>query len=393
MPAEKAADRKTVTLEALDHSGQRRLALRFPYDTGLIAIAKGIGAQWSKNHKCWHVENGSASMKAIFAAFKGRAWVDASSIFNLAEHATKKSATVPDKAVESKAPAPANAPLNTAQEEALRQMRQKLEIARYSPRTIDAYLNATKHLFLHFPAKHPNDIRTEDIEAYQHHMATVRRMSNSHLNQVVNAVRYYYMNVTGDAKRVTFIERPRTETKLPLVLSKVEVAALLRAPDNLKHRTMLSLTYSAGLRISEVLALRPSDLLFDQGLIRVRQAKGNKDRTTLLGHSIASMLRTYMNAYPTSDFLFAGQDGGMYSARSLQQVMKAALFKAGIQKPATVHTLRHSFATHLLEQGTDLRYIQALLGHASSKTTEIYTHVSASHLKGIVNPLDALDLN
>ena len=393
MPAEKAADRKTVTLEALDHSGQRRLALRFPYDTGLIAIAKGIGAQWSKNHKCWHVENGSASMKAIFAAFKGRAWVDASSIFNLAEHATKKSATVPDKAVESKAPAPANAPLNTAQEEALRQMRQKLEIARYSPRTIDAYLNATKHLFLHFPAKHPNDIRTEDIEAYQHHMATVRRMSNSHLNQVVNAVRYYYMNVTGDAKRVTFIERPRTETKLPLVLSKVEVAALLRAPDNLKHRTMLSLTYSAGLRISEVLALRPSDLLFDQGLIRVRQAKGNKDRTTLLGHSIASMLRTYMNAYPTSDFLFAGQDGGMYSARSLQQVMKAALFKAGIQKPATVHTLRHSFATHLLEQGTDLRYIQALLGQASSKTTEIYTHVSASHLKGIVNPLDALDLN
>lgn len=186
--------------------------------------------------------------------------------------------------------------------------------------------------------------------------------------------------------------RPRKETKLPLVLSKTEVAAVLKAPDNLKHRTMSALAYSAGLRVSEVIALWPEDLLFDQGLIRVRQAKGNKDRTTLLGRSIAELLQKYMAAYQPSGFLFAGQAGGMYSARSLQQVMQAALAKAGIQKSSSMHTLRHSSATHLLEKGTDLRYIQTLLGHASSKTTEVYTHVSSRHLQGIINPLDALDL-
>ncbi|MBS1938743.1 MAG: tyrosine-type recombinase/integrase [Bacteroidetes bacterium] len=147
------------------------------------------------------------------------------------------------------------------------------------------------------------------------------------------------------------------ETKLLLVHSKSEVAAVLKAPGNLKHRTMPVLAYSADPRMSDVIALRPEDLLFDQGLIRLRQAKGNKDRITLLGRSIADLFQKYMAAYQPNGFLFAGQAGGMYSARSLQQVMQAALAKAGIQKPASMHTLRHSFATHLLEQGTDLRYI------------------------------------
>lgn len=381
------AGKITVHLEHLMHASARCIAIAFPYNTELIAAVKKAGAKWSKTQKRWYTPNTPENLRAIFQAFKGLAWVDSTALFN-------KPAATATSAVKAPVPQvkPAQAALNTEQHEALAAMQRKLEIARYSPRTIEAYLNATKHFFLHFPAKHPNDIRTEDIEAYQHHMATVRKVSNSHLNQVVNAVRYYYMNVVGDAKRVTFIERPRKETKLPLVLSKSEVAAVLKAPDNLKHRTMLSLAYSAGLRVSEVIALRPEDLLFDQGLIRVRQAKGNKDRTTLLGRSIAELLQKYMAAYQPSGFLFVGQTGGMYSARSLQQVMQAALATAGIQKPASMHTLRHSFATHLLEQGTDLRYIQTLLGHASSKTTEVYTHVSSRYLQGIVNPLDALDL-
>jgi site-specific recombinase XerD len=222
-------------------------------------------------------------------------------------------------------------------------------------------------------------------------MATVRKVSNSTLNQAVNAIRYYYMNVVGDARRVTFIERPRKETKLPLVLSKAEIAAVLKAPANLKHQAMLALAYSGGLRVSEVLALQPEDLLFDRGLIRIRGAKGNKDRTTLLGRSTAELLNRYLEHAKPRGLLFEGQGGGAYSARSLQKVLEAALFKVGITKPASMHTLRHSFATHLLEQGTDLRYIQALLGHASSKTTEIYTHVTTRYLQGIVNPMDNLD--
>ncbi len=387
MPAGIPADRREVKLVPLVHRGEARIALHFPKDQQLIDAAKAAGARWSNTHQCWYMPGGRATVSTVFNAFRGKAWVDYSAL--------KTPAKEPSAIHAKAAPSPnmAALPLAATQAEALNAMQQKLEIARYSPRTIEAYLNATKHFFLHFPAKHPNDIRTEDIEAYQYHMATVRKVSNSHLNQVVNAVRYYYMNVLGDAKRVSFIERPRKETKLPLVLSKQEVAAVLKAPDNLKHRTMLALAYSAGLRVSEVIALRPDDLLFDQGLIRVRQAKGNKDRTTLLGRSTAALLQRYLAAYRPTDFLFAGQNGGMYSARSLQQVIQAALAKAGIRKPASMHTLRHSFATHLLEQGTDLRYIQALLGHASSKTTEVYTHVSSRYLQGIVNPLDELDLS
>lgn len=391
MPDEKSVDRKTLTLEALDHNGQRRIALRFPYDSELIATAKSIGAQWSNSNKCWHVANGSTSMKAIFAAFKGQAWVNADALFVRQVNAPRASVTPPASVPPHRStPSPA-APLAPVQSEALRLMQQKLEIARYSPRTIRVYLSAAKQLFLRFPGKHPHDIRTEDIETFQHELATTRKVSNSTLNQMVNAVRYYYMNVVGDPKRVTFLERPRKETKLPLVLSKAEIAALLKAPGNLKHRAMLALAYSGGLRVSEVLAIRPEDLLFDRGLLLIRSAKGNKDRTTLLGRSTAELLRAYMEHYRPTEYLFTGQNGGAYSARSLQKVLEAALSKAGITTSATMHTLRHSFATHLLEQGTDLRYIQALLGHASSKTTEIYTHVSTRYLQGIINPMDALD--
>ncbi|MBK8338993.1 MAG: site-specific integrase [Flavobacteriales bacterium] len=378
------SDKKNVSvrLAAITHNSERRIALRFPYDAALISVAKSAGAQWSATHKCWHVPNGREHISALFKVFKGKAWVDGSELFGQQKQTGHAERTPP----------PIKRVVFTPQQEtALEQMRKKLEIARYSPRSIVVYLSAARQLFQHFPQKHPNDIRTEDIEAFQHHLATVKKVSNSTLNQAVNAIRYYYMNVVGDVKRVSFIERPRKETKLPLVLSKAEVASLLKAPSNLKHQAMLSLAYSGGLRVSEILALRPEDLLFDRGLIRIRHAKGNKDRTTLLGRSTAELMKRYMENYKPRELFFEGQGGGAYSARSLQKVMEAALLKAGINKPATMHTLRHSFATHLLEQGTDLRYIQALLGHASSKTTEIYTHVSTRYLQGIVNPMDNLD--
>ncbi len=175
MPDENAIERKNLTLEALDHNGQRRIALRFPYDKELIAIAKTIGAQWSQTNKCWHVENGSASMKAIFAAYKGQAWVNADALFNKTAGAPRP----PIKRAISKAASNVSrvpeVSFSPAQTEALQRMLQKLEIARYSPRTIDTYLSATKNFFQHFPAKHPNDISTEDIERYQHYTIPPKR--------------------------------------------------------------------------------------------------------------------------------------------------------------------------------------------------------------------------
>lgn len=389
MDEEPGTTKPTIRLEHLVHNGQRCIAMAFPYDQVLIAAAKVAGGRWSGSHKRWYTPNAPAHLRAIFQAFKGVAWVDSTPLFDKAPPATLPAKAPAQKSAPQKAPPP----LNAVQQAALAAMQRKLEIARYSPRTIRVYLNATKQLFMRFAEKHPNDIRTEDIETFQHELATERKASNSYLNQIVNAVRYYYKDVLGDARRVTFIERPRKETKLPLVLSKAEVASILKAPDNLKHRAMLALAYSGGLRVSEVLALRPEDVLFDRGLVRIRGAKGNKDRTTLLGRSTAELLRNYMEHYRPTEHLFAGQNGGPYSARSLQKVLEQALHRTGIAKRATMHTLRHSFATHLLEQGTDLRYIQALLGHASSKTTEIYTHVSTRYLQGIINPMDALDVD
>lgn len=400
------AGKRTVVLEHLVRGGERCIALNCPYDAELIAAAKKAGARWSATHKCWYTPNGPQELKAIFAAFKGVAWVDMNGLRKKPEPARVQQTPALQKSQQQPVgtkPGPRTAgsadtgrkgtpSLIPAQREALAAMQRKLEVARYSPNTIETYLNATKHFFLHFPKQLPKDISAADIEAYQHELATTRKVSNSYLNQVVNAVRYYYKDVVGDAYRVKFIERPRKERKLPSVLSEAEVAALLRAPTNLKHRCMLMLVYSAGLRMGELLRMELKHIDRDRRQVLILGGKGKKDRISLLSPKLVSVLDTYIAEYRPKQLLFEGQTGGSYSEASVQAVFHAAKDKAGITKPATVHTLRHSFATHLLENGTDLRYIQTLLGHSSSKTTEIYTHVSTKALGKIRSPLDDLDL-
>jgi site-specific recombinase XerD len=369
--------KRKVVLEHLVHDTKRCIALNCPYDTDLIAAAKKAGATWSASHKRWYVLNAPEHLQAIFAAFKGVAWVDMNGLRKKPEAATGANSPGPRKSQGSSSGKAATqavplAPtisrkeatsLNPPQAEALAAMQRKLEVARYSANTIGTYLNATKHFFLHFPQKQPKDISTADIEAYQHELASTRKVSNSYLNQVVNAVRYYYKDVLGDAYRVKFIERPRGERKLPKVLSEQEVAAILRAPTNLKHRCILMLIYSAGLRLGELIALERTDIIPERKQVLIRGGKGGKDRVSLLSDKLLLLLDEYLRTYEPHRYLFEGPNGAKYSDTSVQQVFKQAKNKAGITAPATVHTLRHSFATHL-------RYIQALLGHASSKTTE-----------------------
>lgn len=396
---------QAVKLEHLVHKDQRCIALQFPYDAALVQLAKQAGAKWSGTHRCWWTPNSPEHLQAIFAAFKGKAWVDMNGLRKKVDATTDGPRTPPERANAVPARSAKNLPaspkpqrilaekpnLTDVQEKALAAMRRKLEIARYSPNTIDTYLNATKQVFLRFAEKHPNDIRTEDIETFQHELARSGK-SNSYLNQLVNAVRYYYKDVLGDAYRVKFIERPRGERKLPKVLSEQEVAAILRAPTNLKHRCILMLIYSAGLRLGELISLERTDIMPERKQVLIRGAKGGKDRVSLLSDKLLTLLEEYLKAYEPRHYLFEGPQGAKYSDTSVQQVFKQAKKKAGITAPATVHTLRHSFATHLLENGTDLRYIQTLLGHASSKTTEIYTHVSTKAIGKIRSPLDNLDL-
>ncbi|MEZ4739390.1 MAG: tyrosine-type recombinase/integrase [Flavobacteriales bacterium] len=373
----------SVQLRAFVLRDERRIGMHFPYDKDLIGIAKALGAQWSATNKCWHVANGRDSLKAVFAAFKGKAWVDYTGL----KQANNTTTRTGPKALPAPPPE-----LNTVQRTALRAMERKLVIARYSESTIRVYTSATKQLFIRFPEKDPKNITTEDIQTFQHELATVRKVSNSTLNQMVNAIRYYYKDVLQEHSRVKFIERPRKERKLPNVLSEEEVGALLRSVGNLKHQCILMLIYSAGLRLGELIALQRTDIIPERKQVVIRGGKGRKDRVSLLSEKILKKLDAYLAEYRPRTYLFEGQDGGAYSATSVQAIFKAAKRRAGITAPATVHTLRHSFATHLLEKGTDLRYIQTLLGHSSSKTTEIYTHVSTKALGKIRSPLDDLDI-
>ncbi len=187
------------------------------------------------------------------------------------------------------------------------------------------------------------------------------------------------------------VHRPRTEKLLPNVLSKEEIKLILNAHGNIKHKAMLSLIYSCGLRRSELLNLKLNDVVSKRGLVIIRYAKGKKDRVIPLSAKILDLLRNYYLAYKPKEWLFEGQSGkGQYNESSLVSVLKQALAKSNIKKPVTLHWLRHSYATHLLENGTDLRYIQEILGHSRSTTTEIYTHVSTIGIQKVVSPFDSL---
>ncbi|MCK8489976.1 site-specific integrase [Paenibacillus sp. MBLB2552] len=217
--------------------------------------------------------------------------------------------------------------------------------------------------------------------------------SSAYVNQAISALRFLAVEVLKQPSEQTKYIRPQKEKKLPYILSEQEVLRVIQAPTNLKHRTMLYLAYASGLRVSEVVRLKITDIDPERGILRVRQGKGKKDRHTLLSQTAWDMIQRYVEAerLSTSMWLFPGQHPGSHlHERSLQKVFKEALLTSGITKQVGIHVLRHSFATHLLENGTDLRYIQELLGHASPTTTERYTHVSTKNLKRIQSPLDRL---
>jgi site-specific recombinase XerD len=230
------------------------------------------------------------------------------------------------------------------------------------------------------------------INDFQRYLVTERCVATATQNQAINSIKFYYERVLGQARKVYFIERPQKEKFLPEVMSIEEVTILLKSISNLKHRAIIMTIYSGGLRISELINLKVKDIDGNRMQIRISQSKGKKDRYTLLSKKTLITLRQYFTEYKPKEWLFEGENGKKYSDSSIYSIFKKALNDARIYKKVTVHGLRHSFATHLLESGTDLRYIQSLLGHSSSKTTEIYTHITTKGFDQIKNPLDGLDI-
>ena len=262
---------------------------------------------------------------------------------------------------------------------------------RYSENTIKTYSDALEVFFRFFQNKNLESLTIEDIIQFNNDYILRKNLSSSYQNQVINAVKLFYRNRFNKTMEVDFIQRPRREKRLPNVLSKEDVKSILETPTNLKHRAMLSLIYACGLRRSELLNLTLTDIQSNRNLLFIRQSKGKKDRVVPIGNKLIEMLRDYYKAFKPKTWLFEGQfPSTKYSEKSLENVLKQSLTKTKISKKVSLHWLRHSYATHLLENGTDLRYIQELLGHSSSRTTEIYTHVSTLNLQQIRSPFDDL---
>lgn len=276
----------------------------------------------------------------------------------------------------------------------------------YSVKTIKAYRGHMRRFVEYFCRRYIEELCADgplvtkkifadklDREQVQRYAIQLLEQGHSHayVNQAMSALRYLVADMLKMPSEQARYIRPKKEKKLPYVLSEQEVLKILRSPGNLKHRTMLYLTYASGLRVSEVVRLRPEDLDCSRGIITVRQGKGKKDRHTLLSQAAWSLVQTYIRKERPGKWLFPGQYPGTHMhERSLQKVFTDALHRSGVNKKAGIHVLRHSFATHLLENGTDLRFIQKLLGHANSATTERYTHVSTKNIRRIQSPLDRI---
>lgn len=272
-------------------------------------------------------------------------------------------------------------------------MLEDLRVRNYSPRTQSTYIQHVARFAAHF-GRSPDQLTPEDIRSYLVHLVETRRVSWTWFNQAVCALRFFYRVTLDRGDIVPDIPYPRTSKKLPAVLSADEVARLLGAVRQPKHRAVLSTIYATGLRLSEALALKVSDIDSARMVITVRQGKGRKDRTVMLSPQLLEVLRSYARQVQPRDWLFPGKRSGQpLHATAVQRVCVQARAAAGLAKQASAHTLRHSFATHLLEAGTDLRLIQTLLGHNSIKTTAIYTHVSTQRLHNTPSPFDRLEVS
>ena len=354
----------------------------FPFNRFLYTHFSSLKkCTWDTIEKAWVIDEAVFPLENLLAYFKDKAeFIVQEKSLESVEY--KKSHLRPIHFLE---------PLDELKKQAIQNFIRYLNSKRYSPNTIKVYSDSMSTFLRYFSMKDITDISNDDLIDFNNNYILKNNFSASFQNQVVNAVKLYFSAIQHKKIDVELIHRPRREKVLPNVLSKEEVKAILNAHVNIKHKMMLSLIYSCGLRCGELLALHPVHIDSKRNIIFLKNAKGKKDRIVPLSPLILKMLREYYKIYKPKTYLFEGQNISLpYDARSLQIILKQALEKTGIRKPVTLHWLRHSYATHLLESGTDLRYIQELLGHSSSKTTEIYTHVSTKSIQQIKSPFDDL---
>ena len=343
------------------HKGKNVIYIRFDYDPQLIKnIKKPVGIQWSKSQKAWYVTDNQYYREK----------------FGLPPKPNGKDALTHIQ--------PVNQP-------AFHAIIETLQLKKYSENTIKTYRNEFAQLLQLLKHKCVNELDAEKIRSYFLYCTNTLKMSENTLHIRMNAVKFYFEQVLKREKIFTNIPRPKKASILPKVINAKDIKKMFEVTTNLKHNTMLKLCYDMGLRVSEIVNLKVTDIDSKNMQVFIQRAKGKKDRYANLPESILQQLGEYYKEYSPQKYLFEGQHGEQYSTRSAQLVFKNALKKAKINKAVGIHGVRHSFATHLIENGTDIKFIQELLGHHNIKTTLRYTHVSENSIKKVKSPLDTMD--
>jgi integrase/recombinase XerD len=388
---------------------QEVVFIRFPYNQAIISELRQLKiASWEKELKAWYIPGRYFKLGKIYHALSRHAFIDYqllnkqlsvdsqsgkihSGLSNLPESYEQNNKTSIQDEHHGNPFHKQKKHLDKYYNESLEQFKSWLQHKRYSNSTIKLYIDGVKDFLLYVSPKKYDEIGNDDMVRFVNECVIKRGLSFSYQNLVISGTKLFFREIIKCQLVLVNFERPMRVKKLPNVLSKNEIREILDAPSNLKHRLMLSVIYACGLRRSELLHLHKTDIDSNRGLLIIKNAKGRKDRVVPISIKLIELLRIYYKQYKPKVWLFEGQEPGrQYSEQSLQSVLKQTLLKTRIRKPVTLHWLRHSYATHLLETGTDLRYIQELLGHKSSKTTEIYTHVSTQSLQKIKSPFDDL---
>ena len=357
----------TINISTGLHRNNSVFFLHFYFNDLIIEKLKSISASWSQTKKCWCLKNSEENLALILELFKDVTKVDVSKI-------PKKTGFKRD--------------LTTAEKKILNNFYLFLKGKRYSQSTIQTYTFFIAD-FINFHTKTPlEELTNRDVELFIETVFIERNYSVSSQRQFISALKIFTVFYPQIKINNLSLERPKKSRTLPSVLSQEEVLRIIQYTQNIKHRAILTLLYSCGLRIGELINLKLADFHVERKQLIVKKGKGRKDRYVSLADSFLPLLSNYYHSYKPTIYFVEGQNGGKYSAESIRSFLRKSCKKAGIRKLVTPHTLRHSYATHLLENGVDLRYIQTLLGHSKPETTMIYTHVQRKDLMEIQNPLD-----
>jgi integrase/recombinase XerD len=385
---------KQISFQAIFHRNKEQIGLRFDNDVGLNRLAKQIPhSKWSQTYNCWYIPFTKQHCQLAYKLLSPYASIN---IKSLEIYLKKRKQIIDIKQVTRQQPIIKPITLQVyaisdTNMQALDKMVKTLQLKAYSRNTIELYKGELLILARLLGERPVHELTVAHIKSYLLWLIKNQSYSESKVHTTINALKFYFEQVLLRSKFFIEVPRPKKPFKLPSVHSANEVKSLIDSKQNIKHKTMLMVGYAAGLRVSEIVKLKLTDIDSERMVIYIRGAKGKKDRQVMLSKKLLDQLRIYYKLYKPKEYLFEGMFRGPYAERSLQKVFMDAKEATGNLKKGGIHSLRHSFATHLLEQGTDIRIIQELLGHNSLRTTQRYTHVSVRHISQMQSPLDKLD--